>query len=333
MKEHINRSAVKNTFLIFLLLAITNLPVFAAPHSDPYENVFLYAKTLEQGGAYEQAELEYKRYIFLQDYSAGIHQTEAFTALAGLYEKNSQWELAAQTMYKAILSDQQDKTTARDNSPAALAASDATSDKFKIDHIRYLENSPEKSNFSFTENLFIFSYLNLPDFSDTVKQYAYLSAIEKDLKDDRTENAATTFSVFKYTFPDFFTIEDSAAISSGFEKIETYKPKKQMLAGYLSLFPGLGQLYAGNYKDSLNAFLLNGSIIAVSAYSIFTLDLWTFSLLEFNPLLHFMKGNIYNAQKDVYEYNSRHLQEYKEEILNIIHSAKAEILENINTEK
>ena len=316
MKEHINRFPVKMTFLIFLVLAITNSFVFAAPNSDPYESVFLYAKTLEQGDAYEQAELEYKRYIFLQDYSAGTHQTEAFTALAGLYEKNSQWDLAAQTMYKAILSDQQDTP--------------ATSDKLKIDHIRFLANSPEKSSFSFTENLFIFSYLNLPDFSDTVKQYAYLSAIEKDLNDDRTENAATTFSIFKYTFPDFFTSEESEAISTGFEKLRNYKPKNQMLAAYLSLFPGLGQLYAGNYKDSLNAFLLNGSLIAVSAYSIVTLDLWTFSLLEFNPLVHFMKGNIYNAQKDVYEYNTRHLQEYKEEILSIIHFAETEIKNKFN---
>ena len=90
-----------------------------------------------------------------------------------------------------------------------------------------------------------------------------------------------------------------------------------MLAGYLSLFPGLGQLYAGDYKDSINAFLLNGSLIAVSVYSICTLDLWTFSLLEFNPLAHFMQGNIYNAQKDAYEYNRRFIDAHKKELLQI----------------
>ena len=91
-----------------------------------------------------------------------------------------------------------------------------------------------------------------------------------------------------------------------------------MLAAYLSIFPGLGQLYAGNYADSLNAFLLNGSIIAVSAWSIYTLDLWTFSLLEFNPLIHFMQGNIYNAQKDVYEYNQRKYKAFSGQILEIV---------------
>jgi hypothetical protein len=91
-----------------------------------------------------------------------------------------------------------------------------------------------------------------------------------------------------------------------------------MLAGYLSIMPGLGQLYAGDYLDSLNAFLLNGSLIALSVWSLCSLDFWTFSLLEFNPLIHFMQGNMYNAQKDVYEYNQGKIKGFYSPIIDII---------------
>lgn len=291
----------KGLIFVFLFLIFAGVRCFAQQTQDLYEDVFLYAKALEDGGAYEEAELEYKRYIFLQDYSEGIHQTQAFTALSGLYEKNGRWELAAQTMQKAILSEQNDEMI--------------------IKHIKLLEKMNDEaaeSNGSLSENLFIFSYINLPDFSDEIKQQALLAAVRNDVNNNRWGYAEKSFNQLTQSFPDFFTDEQEAAIRSGFESINNFRPKKQMLAAYLSIFPGLGQLYAGNYADSLNAFLLNGSIIAISAWSIYTLDLWTFSLLEFNPLIHFMQGNIYNAQKDVYEYNQRKYKAFSGQILEIV---------------
>ena len=295
------KSHCKGLIFVFLFLIFAGVRCFAQQTQDLYEDVFLYAKALEDGGAYEEAELEYKRYIFLQDYSEGIHQTQAFTALSGLYEKNGRWELAAQTMQKAILSEQNDEMI--------------------IKHIELLEKMNDEaaeSKGSLSENLFIFSYINLPDFSDEVKQQALLAAVRNDVNNSRWGYAEKSFNQLTQEFPDFFTDEQENTIRSGFESINRFKPKKQMLAAYLSIFPGLGQHYAGNYADSLNSFLLNGSIIAVSAWSIYTLDLWTFSLLEFNPLIHFMQGNIYNAQKDVYEYNQRKYKAFSGQILEIV---------------
>ena len=301
MTLHTKKSHCKGLIFVFLFLIFAGVRCFAQQTQDLYEDVFLYAKALEDGGAYEEAELEYKRYIFLQYYSEGIHQTQAFTALSGLYEKNGRWELAAQTMQKAILSEQNDEMI--------------------IKHIKLLEKMNDEaaeSNGSLSENLFIFSYINLPDFSDEIKQQALLAAVRNDVNNNRWGYAEKSFNQLTQSFPDFFTDEQENTIRSGFESINNFKPKKQMLAAYLSIFPGLGQLYAGNYADSLNAFLLNGSIIAVSAWSIYTLDLWTFSLLEFNPLIHFMQGNIYNAQKDVYEYNQRKYKAFSGQILEIV---------------
>ena len=302
------------------LLVTTNLFLFATPASqtssaaDIYEDVFLYAQKLEQGGAYDQAELEYKRYIFLQDYSEGLYQTQAFTSLAGLYEKNEQWELAAQTIQKAILSQQNNDTAPQEQQ-----------DKLKLDHIRFLEKTTEGTSSRLYDNLFIFSYINLPEFSDEIKQYANLCSIENDINKGRFLQAQQTFENMATLFPNFFSQEDSELLKSNFTALDTLKLKKPLLAGYLSIFPGLGQLYAGNFGDSLNAFLLNGALIAVSAYSIWTLDFWTFSLLEFNLVTHFMKGNIYNAQKDAYQYNENKQNIYKNQIKSIIERNKHKI--------
>ena len=307
--------------LTLLLLVLTNPILFAQTGLDPYQDLFLYAQKLEKAGALEEAELEYKRYLFLQDYSAGLHQTQAFIELARLYEKKEEWELAAQTMQKAILSQAADL--------CQTGNMEADLNKLRIEHIRLLQKSEENKNKSFTENLFIFSYMNLPDFSDSVRQYAILAAIENDLKDGRNTYAQKSYNLLTNTYPDFFNAKENQIISSNFLNMADFKPKKQMLAAYLSLFPGLGQLYAAHYKDSLNAFLLNGSIIAVSTYSLLTLDLWTLTLLEFNPLIHFMQGNIYNAQKDVYDYNSQKLRGYQEKILESLAAAKERIENSI----
>ena len=312
MMLHIKTRPFKSILAGFVLLVLANQTIVAQQKQDVYEDIFLYAQKLEQGGAYEQAELEYKRYIFLQDYSAGLYQTQAFTALSHLYEKNGQWDLAAQTIQQAILSSSNDGTA-------------TTDPNLRIEHIKYLENSTQQAGKSLSENLYAFSYMNLPEFSDDVRQYAFLCSIENDILGDRVGYAEKTYNNMVQTFPSFFTDSETQSISRSFEKINSFKPKNQKLAGYLSFFPGLAQLYAGNFKDSLNAFLLNGSIIAISAYSILTLDVWTFSLLEFNPLIHFMRGNIYNAQKDAYQYNTARRREYAQEILDIVSAKKSSI--------
>ena len=303
----------KKFFLLILLLSAglcagTGV-CFAAENktsNDAYESLFLYAQTLHNNGAFEQAQVEYKRYIFMQDYSRGIHQTQAFENLAALYAQNNEWELAAQTQYKAILSSLEDEDSAE------------KTDLLRQKHIFYLAQQAKAQNFSFQENLFIFSYLNLPEFSSDVKETAAFYSFKNLIETARWETAQTEFNLFTAAYPQAFTAEEYSIIQENLNNIITFKPKKLEAARYLSLFPGLGQLYAANYKDSLNAFLLNGSLIAVSVYSICTLDLWTFSLLEFEPLLRFMKGNIYNAQKDAHEYNTRHINAYTKEIMDLL---------------
>ncbi len=298
---------IKSAFCGLLCLLGARTIVYASPVvSDAFEDLFFYAQRLEAGGALQQAEVEYKRYIFMQDYSAGTHQTQAFESLAGLYAKNEQWELAAETVQKAILSS------------VAMGTPETQTDELRKKHIFYLLQEAQNNRTKLSENLSVFSYINLPDYSAEVKQTAMCASFKNLIQLGLWETARNDFELAMEANSLLYTEEQASVIRTNLEKIIAFKPKNQILAGYLSFFPGLGQLYAGDYKDALNSFLLNGSLIAVSVYSIVTLDLWTFSLLEFNPLIHFMQGNMYNAQKDAYEYNTRRLAVYSKEIMEII---------------
>ena len=298
---------IKAVVCSFLLL-IANVSFFyASPSStDAYEDLFNYAVRLRQGGVPEQAELEFKRYIFMQDYSSGIHQTQAFENLAELYALDNRWELAADNINKAILSSINSGET------------ENQTDELRLKHIFYLEQIANQNKTKLSENISVFSYMNLPDFSDKVRQTAVKASLENLVHLELWQTASNEFDLAVQNEPKLFDEYEAEVIRANLDAIIAFKPKKQLLAGYLSFIPGLGQLYAGDYKDSLNAFLLNGSIIAVSTLSIISLDFWTFSLLEFNPLIHFMRGNIYNAQRDVYEYNKRKIEENSKEILEFL---------------
>ena len=306
MKKSIKIFIAQLCFLFFITGALA-----ALQKSEPYEDIYNYAQALYQAQALEQAETEFKRYIFMQDYAQeqGNFVTQSFCTLANIYEKQERWSLAALTIQKAINSIEQN------GNEEASADTSALTDALRIQHIKYLYKSYQNSKKYLSDDLFIFSYMKLPDISDTVKQCAYSAAISNAVTNGRIEYAQKTYEEAEKLFPQSLTEQQRQVVNAGFMKLASFKPKNQKLAGYLSFIPGLGQLYAANYKDSLNAFLLNGSIIAVSVYSICTLDFWTFSLLEFDPLIRFMKGNIYNAQKDAYNYNLKKQKEFAELIL------------------
>lgn len=289
--------------------------IFSLNSADFYENVFQTAKEMENKGAYKEAALEYKRYLFLQDYSPGKHQKEAFLSLSAYYENNSLWEEAAEYQHKAILLLENNDLNQNESEIANL----------QINHIKLLKNDANQKQNSLSDNLFIFSYENLDSYSDIVRKAAFYADLENSILTSRWDHFSVIFNKCISLFPEAFTKDEQKIITENLQKIYDFKPKNQTTAAYLSLLPGLGQLYAKDYKDSANAFLLNGSLIALSTYSIITLDLWTFSLLEFSPTIHFMRGNIYNAQKDTYNYNLAEQKKITTPLLKIIYYAENRI--------
>lgn len=302
-------------FFLQIILLFSFIPFFAETkdilprNPNYYSDVFFYALSLYNSGAYEEAEVEFKRYLYMQNYAKGTYESGALCALAGLYEKKEEYALAAECIQKAIVICEQDNKE------------QSYIEALRKSHIDYLEKAAVGNKDYLNDNLFIFSYMNLPEFSDAVRIRAYTAAISNAVQNGRIEYAQKTYTKAVELFPQVWTEQQQETIFGSFNKLNKFKPKSQKLAGCLSFFPGLGQLYAANYKDSLNAFLLNGSLIALSAWSICTLDFWTFSLLEFNPVIRFMQGNIYNAQKDAYQYNLKKQQELSQPICENLQNA------------
>ena len=122
----------------------------------------------------------------------------------------------------------------------------------------------------------------------------------------------------KKTFPGYFTQDEEKAVISALTEYRDFAPKKPYLAVALSVVPGLGQCYAGEYKDALNAFVLDSSLLALSAYSLLTLNFFDFLLLEASPAFRFYTGNFHNAKKEVKACNSAKISEIAEPVLKIL---------------
>lgn len=75
------------------------------------------------------------------------------------------------------------------------------------------------------------------------------------------------------------------------------------LARFLSaIIPGLGQMYAGDWRDGLNALVLNGLAMGLIANAIHRKDYRDATLIS-SISIRYYTGNIYNAEVDVRKYN------------------------------
>ncbi len=117
------------------------------------------------------------------------------------------------------------------------------------------------------------------------------------------EKGESLISLYVDENPLVFTSEDLTVFKSCFEDVRKFRPKASSVAAGLSVIPGLGQVYSGDYGDGINAFLLNGGLFALSAFSILSGDYADFILLELNPSLRFYRGNFRNAGKAAARYN------------------------------
>ncbi len=89
--------------------------------------------------------------------------------------------------------------------------------------------------------------------------------------------------------------------------------KNPALAGWLSIFPGSGQLYCERYHDALVAFLINGGLIWATCES-FDRDLNALGTIFGIAELGFYSGNIYSAVNSAHKYNRSKTRKFIENI-------------------
>jgi tetratricopeptide (TPR) repeat protein len=85
--------------------------------------------------------------------------------------------------------------------------------------------------------------------------------------------------------------------------------KNPVLAGFLSVLPGAGQLYCQRPKDALIAFGVNALFI-LAAWEAFSNELYAIGSMLTMAELGFYSGNIYNAVSSAHKYNRDRTQDF-----------------------
>ena len=100
------------------------------------------------------------------------------------------------------------------------------------------------------------------------------------------------------------------------EARESYK--SAALAKFLStILPGTGQMYAGDWRDGLNALTLNGLIIGLIANAVYRKDYLGAALIS-SISVRYYKGNIYRAETDVRKHNESANRKNAAKILSLV---------------
>lgn len=112
------------------------------------------------------------------------------------------------------------------------------------------------------------------------------------------------------------TMLDSAGLESAerdYKNLELHykNPKKARL---LSIFPGLGQAYSGDWRNAANAFFLNGGIITLAVIQ-GRADVYFGILLAYQFLPRYYLGNMRNASKSAVFANRRRSNALKHTII------------------
>lgn len=92
------------------------------------------------------------------------------------------------------------------------------------------------------------------------------------------------------------------------EEIKKISQKNPLIAGALSVIPGLGQLYCERYQDALVAFLINLGFIA-SAVEAFDKNHYALGGLISFVGFGFYAGNIYGAANGAHKYNQMKIKQ------------------------
>ena len=137
------------------------------------------------------------------------------------------------------------------------------------------------------------------------------------------EQARSVFQVYFDEIPN--TARVAAEIDTLFSEAINLPQKSEKTARLLSTFlPGLGQTYAGDWKNGLNALLLNVVLGYVTLDAAIERD-YDDALLSFFFLFHrYYSGNRYRAAEAAQTFNDRENRQHVEKILQALATQFAE---------
>lgn len=254
---------------IFTFLFLANIG-----YSD---DIISFADNLSKQGRYDEAITEYKRFIFFNPDHTDNSQILYKMGLA--YRAERDWHHALEAMETSITLTQDPEIAGeRRLSLATTLIASKNYNLAKLELVRILDstrdNSLSRKALYFSGIASIYSF----DWDATEKNF-------NDFYDDSSNKSARELNSTLLKAKDSYKSTTTAKILS-------------------TIIPGAGQVYAGNWHDGLNAFILNGVIIGFIANSVYKKDYRDALLITFLLSYRYYKGNIYHAEKDVEKYNA-----------------------------
>ena len=259
---------MKHCLIIFLLLGVSSA------YADDAELRF--AESLFQERDYYRAITEYKRFLFLNPESPKAGWVRF--RIGESYLEGGKLD-AARFAFEDLLKTQKDPRLRR---WAFLAMARA-----------FYKRGMLKQSAGVLDQL-------IPKLEDPdLEGYAlYLSGCAR-LKIGAAEKAK---SVFESVGADHQLAERAGWLAAQMERMQDLPEKSPVLAGMLSIVPGLGHIYLGEYAVAFTAFCWNG-LFGFATYDAFQRGYWGVGALLAALELLWYSGTIYGAVSGAHRYN------------------------------
>lgn len=243
-------------------------------------------------GYYDEAITEYKRYVFF--HPSGDNTSNAYFSIGAAYRMQYDWEQSIEAFRMAMHTARND--SAQHEAELALA-------------VTYLASG----NYSAAELILLKLEMSLPP-PYVKKRAAFLRALTT-MYAKKWAHAQKAFEAYFLSNPDPKMEE---AVDSLIRETKDFYYLSPESARQLSmLIPGLGQIYARDWFNGINSFILNGAMIYWMGYKIFNRyygDAWTIYFFLFR---RYYLGSMHNAERIAEEHNDALDKKQAERILQL----------------
>lgn len=265
--------------------------VFIFNLSFATSEIIKFADELYNNSLYEQAIHEYKRALFFED---NIENKKSIKLkLARCYREAELFELSEKSIkeYIELCGNEEEK------------------------YIGFLELGVTYI-YAKNINMAVYQFLKVENFSENeeIKKKALFYLTLGYAINYQWSEAEESFDRLSVFLPDNNSLKSK--IKELFFKAKRFKYKSPELAVWLSILPGLGQIYADDVGSGLNAFALNGVIFYFTVDMLLKANYLDAIFIALSFVERYYSGNFYHAEEKARQYNERYNKKFLSEFLN-----------------
>jgi tetratricopeptide (TPR) repeat protein len=280
--------------LHFVFSCLIVFPVLLSAQ-EGIETILATAKQLSSDGLHEEAIIEYRRAIFFG--STKSVRAESYYLMGTEYRKLEQWDKAEQAFEQSLMIVENESL--KTEATLALASTYILSNKPSLALLTLIPLLQEKNSGSFFKQAALLSIVA----EANQQHWQQATSLVNELKEQEKE------------FPDS-TILQLRSVLSEAEHAEPIDPEKAKMLS--TILPGAGQFYAGDVKNGLHAFALNGINFWVVINNLLQADYVSAALYAVLVTERYYAGNRYHAEEIAIKANQTAQTHFTKSILNIL---------------